>query len=534
MLLKNKIKYISFGLSLTLILTACEKSLNINQNPNEATSSSPELVLPQAIVGTSRIIVPFSTSGSRIMYYANAGGVSGWGGSFLEYTYTSGDDAARWSDTYNNLMDYDYVIKNTEGDASNADLFHAAQIMRAYNFANLVDMYNDVPYSEAFQGRDNLLPKYDKAQDIYADLASRLDAAIVFFKSTSTASPRFNSADVIFKGNLTNWARLANTLKLKLVVKGEGLVTFANQTIDAIGVLTDDAIVQPVFTKIDGKQNPMWNTWAYNAAGAGVGTFGTQFIPTDFVLSFYDGYKLTDPGRAEVSFANGLSVPTNQLGDEDNPPGGLAPSSWVLRPNTGTISATNYRGVGIVKGPAAGQPIMLLAEAKFLEAEAIVRGLMTGDAKVSFESGIMASYDYLYKNESDIVSAPTSSATYLATYKADNALSYLADFDLATTDDQKIEAIITQKYIAFNFLFGHEAWNEYRRTGYPSIIDPATSLPFPNTIANSKETFVSIRSLAPTPDKLPTRYLYPNTEVAYNGANVPDVSSFTSKIFWAR
>lgn len=534
MLLKNKIKYISFGLSLSLIFTACEKSLNINQNPNEATASSPELVLPQAIVGTSRIIVPFNTFGSRIMYFANAGGVSGWGGDFLEYTYSTGDQAARWSDSYNNLMDYDYVIKNTEGVAGVQDLYHAAQIMRAYNFANLVDMYNDVPYTEAFQGNANLLPKYDKAQDIYADLASKLDAAITFFKSTSTASPQFSSADVMFGADMTDWARFANTLKLKLVIKGEGLVTFANQSIDAVGVLTDDAIVQPVFTRIDGKQNPMWNTWAYNAAGQAVGTFGTQFIPTDFVLTFYDGYKLSDAARANVIFANGLSVPSNQLGDENSPPTGVAPSAWVLRPTTGTISATNYRGVGVVKGPSAGQPIMLLAEAKFLEAEAIVRGLMTGDAKVSFEDGIMASYDYLYKNENDVVSAPVTAANYLATYKTNNAGEYLADFDLATTDDQKIEAIITQKYIAFNFLFGHEAWNEYRRTGYPSIIDPSTSLPYPNTTAYSKDTFVSIRSLATATDKLPARFLYPNTEFAYNAANVPVVNSFTSKIFWAR
>lgn len=534
MLLKNKIKYISLALSLSLIFTACEKSLNINKNPNEATESSPELVLPQAIVGTARIIVPYNTSGSRIMYFANAGGVSGWGGDFLEYTYTTGNQAARWSDSYNNLMDYDYVIKNTEGVAGVQDLYHAAQIMRAYNFANLVDMYNDVPYSEAFQGNANLLPKYDKAQDIYADLASKLDAAVAFFKSTSTASPQFTSADVMFGANTTNWARFANTLKLKLVIKGKGKVTFANETIDAVGVLTDDAIVQPVFTRIDGKQNPMWNTWAYNAAGQAVGTSGTQFIPTDFVLTFYDGYKLNDPERANVTFANGLAVPTNQLGDENNPPVGVAPSSWVLRPTVGSISSTNYRGVGIVKGPSAGQPIMLLAEAKFLEAEAIVRGLMTGNAKVSFEEGIMASYNYLYKNENDVISATIPSATYLATYKADNAGEYLADFDLATTDDQKIESIITQKYIAFNFLFGHEAWNEYRRTGYPSIIDPSTNAPYINNTANARNTFVSIRSLATTADRLPTRYLYPNTEFAYNAANVPAVNSFTSKIFWAR
>jgi len=534
MLLKNKIKYISFGLCSALVFVSCNKSLDINTNPNEATSSSPELVLPQALVNTSQIIVPFNTYGSRVMYFANAGGVSGWGNGFLDYNYSSGTEASLWSNSYNNLMDYEYVIKSTADNQDMAVFYHAAQTMKAYDFANLVDTYNDVPYSDAFQGIGNLQPKYDKAEDIYAKLAENLDAAIQWFKAAGNPPPAFTTADVLFSGKMQNWAQFANTLKLKLVIKGKGKVSFANETIDPIGVLVDDAIVQPTFTKIDGKQNPMWNTWAYLASGAAVGGFGTQFIPTEFVLTFYDGYKLDDEVRADVTFANGISVPKNQLGNTDNVPVGLAPSSWVLRPNNGSISATNYNGIGIIKGPNAGQPIMLLSEAKFLEAEGIVRGILSGDAKLSFEAGIKASYNYLYKNENGTITATISADNYLTNYKSDNLNSRLVNFDLATTDANKIEAIITQKYIAFNFQFGHEAWNEFRRTGYPSIINPATNQPYPNNFSNSKNTFVSTESVATTADRLPTRLLYPNTEAAYNGSNVPDVNRFSSKIFWAK
>lgn len=533
MLSKNKIKYISVGLCATLMFSSCEKSLNINDNPNQATKSSPDLVLPQALVNTSQILLGFNNYGGRIMYFANAGGVSGWGSGFLDYNYSTGNEAARWSDSYNNLNDYEYVVKQSMDDESLAAFYHAAQVMKAYNYANLVDTYNDIPYSEALQGNSNIHPKYDKAQDIYADLASKLDAAVTWFK-TGEIPGTFTSADVLFGGNAMNWARFANTLKLKLVVKGKGKVTFSNEAIDAVGVLTNDAVVQPTFTKIDGKQNPMWNQWAYVASGAAVGTWGTQFVPTNYVLSFYDGYKLADEGRANVTFANGLSVPKNQLGNQDNPPTGVAPSAWVLRPVSGTISATNYRGIGIIKGPTAGQPIMLLAEAKFLAAEAVVRGIMTGDAKVLFEDGIKASYNYLYKNEAGTNTATVSATDYLATYKADNVSSSLVNFDLATSNEKKVEAIITQKYIAFNFQFGHEAWNEFRRTGYPSIVNPATNQPYANNVANARNTFVSIGSVATTADKLPTRLLYPNTEFAYNEANVPQADKFSSKIFWAK
>jgi len=520
----SRLRHTSLVLCTMLAFTACEKALNINNNPNQATESSPELVLPQAMVRTSQILLTFNNYGGRLMYFANAGGVSGWG-DFITYDYSPNTEAACWANTYNNLTDYQYVINNTEGDADQAAFFHAAQVMKAYNFMNLVDMYNDVPYRDALQGNANILPKYDKAEDIYADLATKLDAAVAWFKDED-APASFTNADVLFGGDAMDWARFANTLKLKLVVKGDSKATFANKAIDAaVGVLTDDAIIQPGFTRMDGKQNPMWNQWAYSAAGAAVGTWGVQFVPTPFVLAFYDGYKIDDATRANVTFANGVNVPKNQLGNQSNPPRGLAPNSWVLRPLSGDIDANNYRGIGIIKGPSAGQPILYAAEAQLLAAEAVVRGLMTtGDAKVHFENGIKASYNYLYKGEDGKTTATSGAAdAYLTAYKTDNALSHLVNYDLATTDAQKLEAIITQKYIAMNFQFGHEAWNEYRRTGYPAI-----------TGTGERDTFVSVASQATTPDRLPTRHLYPNTEFAYNAANVPSVDKFSSKIFWAR
>jgi len=522
---RNKWLHASLMLCAALSFTACEKALNINNNPNDATEVSPELVLPQAIVRTSQILLGFNDYGGRLMYFANAGGVSGWG-DFITYNYSTATEAGRWADTYNNLEDFQYVINNTEGDPAQAAFFHAAWVMKAYNFINLVDMYNDVPYTEALQGKLNIQPKYDKAEDIYADLAAKLDAAVAWFKAESLPST-FTNADVLFEGDKTNWARFANTLKLKLVVKGKDKVAFASEAIDAVGVLTDDAIVQPGFTRIAGKQNPMWNRWAYSAAGQAVGTWGIQFIPTPFVLGFYDGSKIADTVRADVTFASGLSVPKNQLGDEGTPsnpsPSGLAPNSWVLRPTSGGISATNYRGIGIIKGPSAGQPILYAAEAQFLAAEAVERNLMTGNAKTHFEDGIKASYNYLYKDENGAGKATVDADTYLANYKTDNAMNPLVDYDFATTAAQKLEAIITQKYIAMNFQFGHEAWNEYRRTGYPAI-----------TGTTPVATFVSIKSQATTSDRLPTRHLYPNTEFAYNAANVPSVDKFSSKIFWAK
>ena len=114
-------------------------------------------------------------------------------------------------------------------------------------------------------------------------------------------------------------------------------------------------------------------------------------------------------------------------------------------------------------------------------------------------------------------------ATYMA---ANNSGSYLVNFALAATTDQKIEAIITQKYIALNMVNSDEAWNDYRRTHYPTIISTAG--------ADGTQTFASSVSESTRPDKLPTRILYPSSEGQYNPANVPKgISPFSSLIFWA-
>jgi hypothetical protein len=181
--------------------------------------------------------------------------------------------------------------------------------------------------------------------------------------------------------------------------------------------------------------------------------------------------------------------------------------------------------------------LMLLAESDFLMAEADMRGILTGTAATDFNNGIAASFGYLEEGPSanSANSGPNASpSNYSLTYAADaaayqaaNSTSYLANFSLATTTAQKTEAIITQKYIALNFIHGEEAWCEYRRTGYPV----SSSL----VINNPYGSMASTQSQATRPDHLPTRLPYPASEAATNASNVPQgVSIYTTTIFWAQ
>jgi hypothetical protein len=511
-----------FSIALTGIClfsaTSCKKYLDVNNNPNSPTAATPALVLPQALTATASLIVnsgDFNQYGSELNgYFGNAGGFGSLG-PLISYAYTTGDKNGLFQNTYDNLEDYQYIIDNTQvGSVFNA----TANVMKAYDFQLLVDTYNDVPYSEALKGIDKLQPKYDKGADIYKDLGDKLDAAIAVLND-ATSDAVFETSDVMFQGDVQKWAQFANTLKLRLILRAGDKVTFTKPTPDATaGFLTADAAVNPGYTKVAGKQNPLWDKWAYSETGAARGA-GAVYMPSPYVLAFFDGTKLVDDNRGYAYFFNynGGSTPKNRLGytEADAP---KAPTPVFFYANLGRDEGY----IGVLKSETQSQPLILASESYFLQAEANVRGILTGDATTNFNAGIKESFKYLYSNANGTVVGPVD--VDYAQYVSDNATNRLANLDVAATPEQKIEAIITQKYIALAFQFGAESWNEYRRTGYPAI-----------TGNTATTTFASIVSQSTAPDRLPTRILYPVSEFTYNSNNVPSgISAYTSKIFWAK
>ena len=528
--MKKSILIIATGL--IVLGSSCKKYLDINKNPNVATSGTPEVVLPQALVFAAATTSTYNNYGSQLVgYAANAGGYGGFGPS-VTYNFSNATFANLWTNTYDLLGDFQYVINQTDTLPDYGYFNAAAKIMKAMNYQVLVDTYNDVPYRDALKGTASLTPKYDTAQRIYQDLAKVLDTAIATIKLTQTdesSNPTSNvrvlgSSDPMFSGDMTQWIKLANTIKLRLMIRANGKVTFANTAFDAAGFLTSDAIVNPGYVRDNGKQNPAWNTWVYTYSG---GAGNKSWMPTKFILSFYNGIKLEDY-RGDASYFGYPGTASNQLGFESNSvPASPAGSAWLSGANSGSSRASDAAGksIGILKGPNAGQPIMLASESYFLQAEAVLRGIITGDAKTFFDNGVLASYQYIYQKPDGTYDNNWDPETDYAAYLDLNPTSYLVHFELATTLPQQIEAIITQKYIALNFIHGHEAWNEYRRTHYPAIVEGSN---------DPVQSFASTQSISPRPDRLPTRVLYPLTEASNNTTNMPKgISPFSSFIFWA-
>lgn len=538
--MKNRIIYFLFAGFLAFSLSSCEKFLDVNDpNPNSATYSTPELILPQATAYVANNFVSYHGHGARLVgYHVNAGGYGGWGDTFT-YEYTSASFNGFFNSAYDNLLDLEYVITASTDEEGAlrpeyVNFYGAAKILKAYLYMNLVDLYNDVPYSEGAKGAEFITPKYDDAKTIYQGLAVELDEAIAAIKSQTVTNP-LASSDVLFGGNMTTWIQFANTIKLKLYVQANGEGVFSGSlSVSSEGYLTDDALVDPGYERANGKQNPSWNSYhSTYTATAQVG-FGRQWLPSRYTVAFYTGTKISDPLRGAATY-RALSttpvgtVPQNHLGNTptpDNLPtvaGTLGSSPFYIGTPGAATGANNT--IGTLKGSSMGQPIMLAAESYLLQAEAVVRGIIAGDAKSLFEKGIEASFRYLYKDVNGVVVSGKNPVADAATYISSNPNSRLVNFSLAASDEQRIEAIITQKYIAYNNIGGHIAWADFRRTGYPSIV--------PN--GGPTETFVSIMSAMPTVDRLPGRILYPENESSMNAENVPQgISVEGSFVFWDR
>src|ERR1700722_12419639 len=135
-----------------LFAGSCKKYMDINTNPNNATSATPEAILPQAITYTAANISAYNDYGSQLVgYAANAGGYGGFGSNWT-YDFSNNDYSNLWANTYDALNDLQTVINLSNGDPLHADYNAIARIMKAYNFELLVDTYNSVPYSDALLG----------------------------------------------------------------------------------------------------------------------------------------------------------------------------------------------------------------------------------------------------------------------------------------------------------------------------------------------------------------------------------------------
>ncbi|MDD7914747.1 SusD/RagB family nutrient-binding outer membrane lipoprotein [Polaribacter ponticola] len=479
---------------LSVFAVSCESFLNVNEDPNNPVDVSPDLKLPVALNYTNGILNNRTSTNSlgnlMLGNWSQSDGYS-WYLTEFQYNVTTSFYGGIWNTTYGSaLKQYHSLDVTTE----NNEYYQAiAKIMKTFHFQILVDTYGDIPYTEALQRGANTTPAYDDALTVYEDLIVQLDNAIALINQGAS---NFNviipgSDDGVFAGNMNEWKKFANTIKLRILVRQSSMAgrasyitqEFAKIASEGSGYITENAGSNIGYNNSTSQQSPFWGTYKANVEGTLLNNFKAT-CATPFALN-----TLMNLNDARIDYIYEIPLSGTHLGVEQ----GLSPYPAPV----GTLGEDNVSniGPGLLKSPEQDVIIFSLAEAKFLQAEAAQRGLLnTISAKVAYEQGVKASFDYLGASMGD----------YLTQIKP------LANWDASPN---KIEAIMTQKYIALNGVSAGQSWFDYSRTGYP------TGLP------------VSLQ--ASTADR-PVRLAYPSSEITGNSANVPaQPNVFTTKIFWA-
>lgn len=488
-------KKVYIGLVFTLVigLGSCTKTiLDVNSpNPNSASNSTPQLTTPVALENAADISQTNYLPLSEWMGFTATNGGFALDVALNSYQLTSTSLNGSWQNLYLNISNWNYV--KTQAEKSNLPVYVAiSNLFQAFDFSCLVDLYNNVPYTDALLKNNNFSPKYDKGSDVYDSCVSLINSALIILKDPATAATISTSNDnasiITFKGSLPDlrkWIKFGNSLKLRLLINQSEATSKAafikNEaaTIDPSMLLGigDDVTADPGYIASSGKLSPYSNLF-FSAPGQAL-----------------DPYKIYHANNYALDFYNGTNDPRLSYYYDEDGSGNYSGNDFG-DPNADNVSALGARSIQFTK-PSV---IMLSAEALFDQAEAIQRGWLAGNAMNVYQQAIVASFTY-----AGVPNPVTAAKTYTS---QDNANT---NWTVAT---DKIKLIITQKWAALNTTSILPVYNDYRRTGFPKV--PISI--YPGHLPN-----------------VPLRLIYPQSEYNLNAANVGTQGSInpqTDKVFW--
>ncbi|MCF8331178.1 MAG: SusD/RagB family nutrient-binding outer membrane lipoprotein [Bacteroidales bacterium] len=419
------------------LFASCEKDfLDVNDDPNNATEATAGQIFPAATASMAGVIGGnYALAGGIWSQYWTQANSANQYKNYSSFNLSPDDlDRFAWEELYSGALNDFKDVKEKSSANSNWSYYLMATVLESYTYQVLVDLYDKIPYSEALQGADNLNPAFDDGDFVYDDLISNVDNALgKNLTASSVTNP--GDKDFIFNGDLDQWVRFANTLKLKFYLRQR----YANPTIAENGItdmynqgaefLAIDAKMD-VFVDQDSKSNPF-----YEMDRRQLNTPNNLRASETMVDSFLA--PNSDPRLQELynESVNGTYTAMPQ-GSHNAPTSDIDPDD---------ISVVHLEPTDPVKFISA-------AESHFLQAEvALIYGL-GGSAQTHYENGVMAAFAQYGLDGSSFIA---SGGAY--------------EYPASGTEAEQLEAIITQKWAAMARFQGMEAWTEWRRTGYPDF-----------------------------------------------------------------
>lgn len=382
------------------------------------------------------------------------------------YNNTTYDMSLDWKDSgfersFVGIMSAWKEISKKAAEQSRPQVAALATIVKVEAMHRTTDMYGPLPYTRF--GNGNIHNEYDSQEAIYDAFFEELDNAILtlydLYQKDPTATVLENY-DFVYNGNIENWVRFANTLKLRLAMR----IVYANPTKaqakaeeavnHPVGVITKAAeVVRLQHTNDFNYRHPLYvvgqGEFNDNRMGATIDSYMNGY--SDPRISSY--FKLSTAGKY-TGIRTGIEMNREKYAEK-------APFSDL------NISASDEV---VWMNPS---------EAWFLRAEGAIRGWnMGGTAKDLYESGVRTSFEFSGASGVDAYLANDTKvpAPYTDPANIGNSISegspelgkITIKWEEGDSFEKKLERIITQKWLAI-FPDGQEAWSEFRRTGYPKV-----------------------------------------------------------------
>jgi hypothetical protein len=488
----NKIK--ALLLASTLVVTsACENFLDVNTDPNNLVEAGVQFLLPGSQIGTG-FLLGNTIQSVDALWVQHTAGTGTQTDPYDRYVVSPNDFNNEWNGLYANVLDDLQEVITTgqaEGNFKHAGM---AQILQAYVWAITTDTWGDVPFTQALNYDTHAKPGYDKQEDIYPKLIAQVDAGLANLVKTNLLAT--SAGDLIYGGDTDKWIRAANSLKLKLYIQSrhknaEAAKAGINALIAENKFISSNAgnFNVQYFTS-SGSQNPIYQ---YNHL--------TRLNDQLISRRYYDSlsalndpripYFVTPVGSAYVTYDNGQYTSVNFTSANRSRYG-----MYVV--GNGTLAAN-----GSISGAGAA-PMRLITKSmvNFWLAEAALTLGTTGNAVDYYKQAIRDNFEDIRTfNNVTAASFSTDAEAYITRRE-------LA-FNTKLTTEGKLNVLIRDKW-ASSVGNAYEAYNDYRRTGFPRL-----------ALAQNAQSGVTRIPTRWPYVQTPTRWPYVQTEIQANGENVP-------------
>lgn len=476
-------KFIISILVLSTAITSCSTDLDINRDPDTLDPDSAPLSaqLPAGIAGLAGSEgAPYAILGGFFSQYWTQSNAANQYKDIDTYAVGTADYNYAWDGMYDALGDIRNVKKRALAEG-NWNYYLIATVLEVQASQILTDFYGDIPYEEA-NNSDILTPSFNTGEQVYDLMIANLDDALSRDLSQS-AGILPTSDDFIYGGDMTNWTKFANTMKLKI---------FMRQTESSRSAIADAGI--------------------QSLLSSGVAFLDTDAAMTQFTDAINQSNPLFEFNNRRLNVATNLRMSTtlsSYLIDNVDPRRAAFYGAGNAL-NQGDFASLVGAGTIAIVTLSASTPVyfMSVEESLFLQAEAAERYGAAGSGKAAYDNAVIAAFDKFGLSGASFV-APGGAYEYPA----------------GGTFEQKLEAIITQKWVSSYPGNGFEAFFETNRTGYPvtSAVPQSNGAYVPGQITYSVN--------GATGGLFPRRLVYPLSERNAN-PNAPTLVPITTPVWW--